>query len=93
AINYALEYRHKTKWNPFSSIPIINKLRIPWWQWVGFAELGRVNNEWDLSELHNDMKWTLGAGVRLMVEGVTVRLDIATSEEQGNVQMFIGQTF
>lgn len=93
AINYALEYRHKPKWNPFSQIPLINRLSIPWWQWVGFAELGRVHDEWDLSELHDDMKWTLGLGARINVEGVIVRVDAGTTEEQAEVQMFIGQTF
>lgn len=93
AINYAVEYRYKTKWNPFSDIPIINKLHIPWWQWVGFAELGRVHDEWDIGELHQDMKWTVGVGTRIMVEGVAVRVDLGTSEEQAEVQMFIGQTF
>lgn len=93
AINYAVEYRHKTKWNPFPQIPLINELNIPWWQWVGFVELGRVHDEWDLSTLHQDMKWTIGAGARIHVEGVTIRIDVAGSEEQAEVQMFIGQTF
>ena len=72
AVNYAVEYRQMNKWNPFPDIPVFNYLKIPWWQWIGFAEIGRVHDEWDLDELHNDMKWTLGAGVRLMVEGVVV---------------------
>jgi len=38
-------------------------LRIPWWQWVGFVKAGRVHDEWDLDELHDDMKWTIGGGV------------------------------
>ena len=93
AVNYAAEYRHMSKWNPFPQIPLINLLNIPWWQWTVFGELGRVNDEWDLDELHEDMKWSIGAGARIMVEGVIVRVDFATSEEQSEVQMFIGQTF
>jgi len=93
AVNYALEYRHMNKWNPFPDIPLINSLRIPWWQWIGFVEAGRVHDEWDLDELHSDMKWTVGGGIRLMVEGVVVRVDLGVSEEQSEVQMFIGQTF
>ena len=93
AVNYVAEYRHMNKWNPFPGIPVINNLHIPWWQWLVFAELGRVHDEWDTDELHNDMKWSLGAGARIMVEGVIVRVDFATSEEQSEVQMFIGQTF
>jgi hypothetical protein len=82
-----------SKWNPFPGIPIINNLHIPWWQWTVFAEAGRVHDEWEMDELHDDMKWSLGAGARIMVEGVIVRVDFATSEEQSEVQMFIGQTF
>ncbi len=93
AVNYAGEYRHMSKWNPFPKIPLINLLHIPWWQWTLFAEVGRVNDEWDLDDLHDDMKWSVGAGARIMVEGVIVRVDFATSEEQSEVQMFIGQTF
>ncbi len=93
AVNYAFEYRHMNSWNPFPDIPIINLLHIPWWQWVALLEVGRVHDEWDLGELHEDMKWSVGAGVRIMVEGVIVRIDVATSDEQAEVQMFIGQTF
>jgi hypothetical protein len=93
AVFYAAEYRHMPAYNPFPSIPLINKLRIPWWQWVVFAEAGRVHDEWDLSELHDDMKWDAGAGIRMNVEGVVVRLDAAVGEEDSQVQMFIGHTF
>lgn len=93
AVNYALEYRYMPAWNPFPQIPLINKLRIPWWQLVGLAELGRVHNEFDLGELHEDMKWSLGGGIRLLVEGLVVRIDYAVSDEQSEIQMFIGQTF
>lgn len=93
AVNYVAEFRQMHKWNPFPKIPLVNLLHIPWWQWTVFAEVGRVNDEWDLGDLHDDMKWSLGAGARIMVEGVIVRVDFATSEEQSEVQMFIGQTF
>ncbi|MBW1852649.1 MAG: hypothetical protein JRJ15_14750 [Deltaproteobacteria bacterium] len=72
---------------------MINKLRIPWWQWVGLLEIGRVHDEFDLDEVHKDMKWSLGAGLRLLVQGLVVRVDLATSEEQSEIQMFIGHTF
>jgi hypothetical protein len=93
AVFYAAEYRHMPRSNPFKSIPYVNKLNIPWWQWVVFAEGGRVHDEWDLSELHDDMKWDAGAGIRLNVEGVVVRLDVAQGEEDTEVQMFVGHTF
>ena len=58
-----------------------------------FGEVGRVHDEWDLGELHEDMKWDVGAGVRLDVEGVVVRIDAAVGEEDSQVQMFIGHAF
>ena len=79
--------------NPFKSIPYINTLNIPWWQGVVFVEAGRVHDEWDFFESHDDMKWDAGVGVRLDVEGVVVRLDVARGEEDTEVQMFIGHTF
>ena len=44
-------------------------------------------------ELHNDIEWIFVGGVRLIVEGVVVRLDVGTTDQQTEVQMFIGQTF
>ena len=93
ALNYTLEYRVMPYSDPFSSIPLINKLDIPWWQWVVFAEAGRVADEWDLGELHEDMKFTFGGGLRISVEGLIIRLDLAGSEEGAEVQMFIGHAF
>ena len=33
---------------------------------MGFLEVGRVNDEYDLSELHKDMKLSGGAGVNVL---------------------------
>jgi hypothetical protein len=93
AINYTLEYRYIPRWNPMPDIPYINKLFIPWWQWVAFAELGRVHDQFDLKELHQNMKWTVGGGVRALVHGLVIRVDIGASEEGGEVQMFFTQPF
>lgn len=93
AINYTLEYRHIPRWNPLPEIPLIDQLFIPWWQWVAFAELGRVHDEFDLKELHRDMKLTVGAGVRALVQGLVIRVDVAASEEGGEVQMFFNHPF
>lgn len=93
AINYTLEYRYMPRWNPLPDIPYINKLFIPWWQWVAFAELGRVHDQWDLGELHDNMKWTLGGSLRLLVYELVIRVDLGVSEEGGEVQMFFSQPF
>ena len=93
AINYVLEYRYMPKWNPFPEIPLINTLFIPWWQWVGFVEVGRVHDEYDLGELHSGMKTTLGAGVRALVFELVIRVDVGVTEEGGEVQMFFNHPF
>jgi hypothetical protein len=93
AINYAVEFRQMPANNPFMRIPLVNKLNIPWWQWVVFAEAGRVAEKPAFSTLHEDMKFSAGAGVRLLVEGLVIRLDVAGSEEGSEVQMFFSHTF
>ena len=37
---------------------------LPWWQWSVFSDVGRVNDKWEFDELHKDMKYSLGAGIR-----------------------------
>jgi hypothetical protein len=88
AINYALEYRYVPRWNPFPKIPLVNKLRIPWLQWVALLEVGRVASDWSLSGLHQSMKVSAGVGARAFVEGLVIRVDLVASEEGGEVQMF-----
>lgn len=93
ALNYALEYRVMPNSNPFAKIPLIKNLNIPWWQWVVFAEAGRVADDWDFGDFHEDMKFTFGAGLRVSVEGLIIRMDLAGSDEGGEIQMFIGHAF
>jgi len=93
AINYTLEYRYMPRWNPLPNIPYLNQLFIPWWQWVAFAELGRVHDQFDLDELHEDMNWTLGAGVRALVYELVIRAELGFSEEGAEVQMFFRHPF
>jgi hypothetical protein len=66
---------------------------VQWWQWALFGEVGRVAPEYDIKELHSDMKWDAGAGVRVMAKGLVVRLDVAYSEEDVGVQMMVSQPF
>jgi hypothetical protein len=93
SINYAAEYRYVPVFNPFTTMPLLNKLHIPWWQVVGFVEVGTVADNWSVSDLHRDMKVSLGAGLRMSVAGLVIRMDAAASEEGGQVQMFFGQNF
>ena len=56
-------------------------------------EAGRVADEWDIGEFHKDMKFSFGGGVRISVEGLIIRVDLAGSKEGAEVQMFIGHAF
>ena len=85
AINYALELRLVPRWDPFKNWPLIRNYPWRWWQAVVFAEVGRVAPSWSLSDLHEDMKWSAGAGIRAMIGGAIVRLEFATSEDSAGV--------
>jgi hypothetical protein len=94
AIYYAAELRMIPWWNPFDRWPWLQKrLEIAWWQWVPFVEVGRVAPTWSFDELHSDMKWDAGFGVRAMAKGLVLRIDTAVSEEGFGVQMMVSQPF
>jgi hypothetical protein len=93
AIYYGLEYRHTLNWNPLKRFTLNGRLDVGWFQLVGFSEIGRVAPNWSLDGLHKDMKWCLGAGVRTMVNNLIIRADLAASEEDAILQLFIGQPF
>ncbi len=90
-IYYGLEYRHMLSWNPLKDFTMKGKLDVDWIQLVGFGELGRVAPEWEFNELHKDMKWSAGAGLRSFVNNLIIRLDVAASDEDVIAQLFIGQ--
>ncbi len=93
-VYYAAEYRVIPRWNPFDGWPWLQKhLEIAWWQWVPFVEVGRVAPSWNIDDLHSDMKWDAGFGVRAMAKGLVIRVDTAASEEGFGVQMFVSQPF
>ena len=93
AVYYGMEYRVIPHWNPLGKISWLRWLHIDWWQFVPFVEVGRVASEWDLQELHSDMKWDAGGGIRLMTAKVVVRADAAYSEEGWNIWVMVGQAF
>ena len=47
--------------------------------------------EWDFDELHEDMKWSVGVGLRSYINNLIVRFDVAASDEDVIAQLFIGQ--
>jgi hypothetical protein len=94
AIYYSAELRLTPHWNPFDGWPGLQRhLGVEWIQVVPFVEVGRVADSYDLGELHSDMKWSAGTGLRAWVQGFVVRADTAFSEEGARVQMMIGQPF
>ncbi|NQZ93259.1 MAG: BamA/TamA family outer membrane protein [Moritella sp.] len=90
AVVYSAEYRVKPHWQPLHNLPFYD---FPWWQWSAFVETGQVADSFDLSALHDDLKWTAGLGLRLNVEGVLVRIDYAKSEHDAQMWFMINQPF
>jgi hypothetical protein len=94
AIYYSAEMRLTPKWNPFDDLPQVQKhFGVEWIQLAPFVELGRVAGQYDLGELHSDMQWDVGLGLRAWVQGFVVRADTAISEEGVGVQMMIDYPF
>lgn len=94
AIYYSAEWRLTPKWNPFNDFPKLQKyVGVEWLQFVPFIEVGRVAPDYDLGELHSDMKVSGGFGIRAWAKGIVVRADFATSNESSSVQMMVSQPF
>ncbi|PSV23855.1 MULTISPECIES: BamA/TamA family outer membrane protein [unclassified Photobacterium] len=93
AISYSAEYRVMPDWQPLSEWPVFNWYSVPWWQWVAFADVGRVADSYNLSELHSDMKWSAGGAVRFQVEGVVVRTEMAWGSEESTFRVMVNQPF
>ena len=68
-------------------------LTVQWWQWVFFTEVGRVAPSWTFDTLHKNMKFDAGVGVRAMIKGLVLRIDVAGSSESWGVNMMVAQPF
>lgn len=93
AIAYAAEYRIQPRWQPVQEWPLFNFYDVPWWQWVAFAEAGRVADDFDFGTLHQNMKWTAGLGARFQIEGVVVRAEAAYSGDDNQIWIMANQPF
>lgn len=89
----AAEYRHTLKWNPIQDVSWLKWLKSDWFQLVAFAEGGRVAGEYSFSELTTDWKVDGGLGLRAMLAGSVVRLDIAHSDEGTTGWVMFGHSF
>ncbi len=96
AVAYTLELRLTPRWNPWPRVNLfglIEDVEIDWFQVVLFGEAGRVADDWDFSELHSDMKWDLGIGLRAMIQKAVFRADVAGSTEGVRFVLQVGHPF
>jgi len=93
AIYYGAELRVIPSWSPLNAIDHIGPIVFNWWQLVAFAEIGRVSPVYSLKELHSDMKWDVGVGVRTLVKSVVVRADLGFSPEGAQLSAMAGHSF
>ena len=93
ALSYTAEYRVMPDWQPLGELPVFNLYDVPWWQWVAFMDVGRVASEYNLRELHQNMKWSAGVAMRFQVEGVVVRSEMAWGSEDSLFRVMINQPF
>ena len=80
-------------WQPLEEWPIFNLYDVPWWQWVAFIDVGRVADEFSLSTLHEEMKWSSGGAIRFQVEGIVVRTEMSKGSEESLFRVMINQPF
>lgn len=92
-IYYSAELRKDIGWNPFDSLPLTRDAGIDFIQLVAFADIGRVAPQWNLKTFHRHMKWSVGGGMRLLMDGMVVRVDVAGGHEGVLTQMFIDHAF
>lgn len=93
AIYYSADYRYMLKWNGIGAMDIFRVFKIDWWQLSTFVEIGRVANEWNIQELHSEMKWDVGIGLRAMMSKAVLRFDIAGNDEVWEMWIMAGQPF
>ncbi|MBW1742630.1 MAG: BamA/TamA family outer membrane protein [Deltaproteobacteria bacterium] len=92
-IYYCAELRLIPEWNPLGDARWLRFLDIDWWQLVPLVEVGRVAEEWSLGDLHSDMKWDVGCGLRLMAKKAVLRLDTAFSDDSWGMWAMVGHPF
>ena len=92
ALYGALEYRIIPRINPLADLAW-NPIPIDWFQFVLFAEAGRVAEKYDVSLLLSDMKYDVGFSVRALAAKVPVRFEMAFGEEGSAMWFMLQQPF
>jgi hypothetical protein len=93
SIYYSLEYRFIPQWQPLDGLELLKWADIQYWQWVLFAETGQVSPNWNLSDLHSDLHYDGGIGLRGMIYKSVCRLDFAFGEEGMRMVAMYGHPF
>jgi surface antigen Omp85-like protein len=93
AIYYSTEFRTIPKSDLLRKITFLEFANLEWWEIAIFYEIGRVAPNWDLKELHTDMKQDIGVSLRIMANNDIGRLDIAWSEEDTAIWLMYGHPF
>lgn len=93
AVAYSAEYRIIPAWQPLKELPVFKSYNIPWWQWVFFIDAGNVNDRYNLIELHQELKYSVGSSLRLSIEGIVLRMDYSVSAEDSQFRILINQPF
>lgn len=93
AVAYTAEYRMTPRWQPLDDVHLLRWAKPRYWQWVLFAEAGRVAPHWDPDTLHEDILFSGGVSLRGMFHQSVGRLDVAVSEEGTRVVAMYGHPF
>jgi len=92
AIYGAVEYRIIPRINPLADLAW-NPIPIDWFQFVLFAEAGRVAEKYNMSLLLSDMKYDVGFSIRALAAKIPVRFEMAFGEEGSAMWFMIQQPF
>lgn len=93
ALFYGAEYRVTPHWQPQTKVSLLERYNFPWWQLAAFTELGKVEDKLDVAELHKNMQWSAGVGVRVFIENIVARVDYGFSKEDSILRFTVNQAF
>ena len=92
AIYYGAEYRVIPEFNPMKDEKWF-PFPIDWFEFVAFAEAGRVAPNYQSEMFYKDLKSDVGFSIRALAAKVPVRFDMATGSEGSTMWVMIQQPF
>ena len=84
AVHYSAEYRVIPRWNALEGVGF------EWWQFSLFADVGRVAPSYNFRELHSNMRYNIGLGIRGLADYLVLRADLAYGDEGLEIQLMAG---